>query len=256
MDNKLVFFKTRKGEEELKERTHRLPQKLRTVLILIDGEKNVGTLSEYATGIIDSLYDKLEGLAMDGFISVKHNEWKPSRRATDTAVEGAGPDVTAVIKDKLIDAAILVLGEAGDKVVQKIGNSGTSIEELQQTIARCEKIASLVINKEQCEDLKQHFDRILSEVVDEPLPGTEAASADGEADTGSVESVREALLAALQTTLGHNADMVSETIRNAAGNMQDLEVAVGKCRKAVRLFIDESLEAELATRCGEILRAS
>lgn len=257
MDSKLVFFKTRKADEELRDRAHKLPQNLRTVLILIDGKKDVGVLTEYSTGIIDNLYGKLEQLAMEGFIGVKNNNWKPSGIISSDDATIPGADFSSVIKDRLIDAAILVLGEAGDSVVQKINSSGASIDELQQTIARCEKIASLMINRDQCEDLKQHFDRILSEITAQ-APATEMLVNPGDPDegSGSIEAVREALLEALSSTLGDKADKVSDTIRNAAANIQDLEVAVSKCRKAVRLFIDESLEAELSSRCGEILRAS
>jgi hypothetical protein len=48
MDANTRYQKTRKGEEEIKNRQLKLPQKLRTMLILIDGTKTLAQLNESA----------------------------------------------------------------------------------------------------------------------------------------------------------------------------------------------------------------
>ena len=48
MDPNLVYHKTRKGEDEIKARSAKLPQKVRTMLIMIDGTKNAVQLGDMA----------------------------------------------------------------------------------------------------------------------------------------------------------------------------------------------------------------
>jgi hypothetical protein len=58
-----IFHKTPKGEEEIKARTAKLPQKMRTMLILIDGTKNAGQLEALAKqlGITEDYIKLLQG---------------------------------------------------------------------------------------------------------------------------------------------------------------------------------------------------
>ena len=63
MDAGILYQKTRKGEEEIRERRAKLPQKLRTMLILIDGSKTAGQLNVVAKqlGIAEDYIKLLEG---------------------------------------------------------------------------------------------------------------------------------------------------------------------------------------------------
>jgi hypothetical protein len=44
MDRTMVLAKTDKGIEELRDRMHGLPQRLRSVLVVVDGRQSVGAL--------------------------------------------------------------------------------------------------------------------------------------------------------------------------------------------------------------------
>ena len=63
MDATAVYYKTPKGEEEIKTRAAKLPQKLRTMLIMIDGTKTAGDLGEIAKrlSISEDFIAALEG---------------------------------------------------------------------------------------------------------------------------------------------------------------------------------------------------
>jgi hypothetical protein len=63
MDTGTVYQKTRKGEDEIKARGAKLSQKLRTMLILIDGSKNLGQLGGLAKqlGVAEDYIALLEG---------------------------------------------------------------------------------------------------------------------------------------------------------------------------------------------------
>src|SRR4051812_17674857 len=62
MDTNAVYQKTPKGEDEIKTRNAKLPQKLRTMLILVDGTKTGGELQGVAQrlGITEDYIGTLE----------------------------------------------------------------------------------------------------------------------------------------------------------------------------------------------------
>jgi hypothetical protein len=53
MDELSVFMKTEMAAEEIKNRTYKLSQKMRSLLIMIDGKKPVSALIEIAGGLGD-----------------------------------------------------------------------------------------------------------------------------------------------------------------------------------------------------------
>jgi hypothetical protein len=63
MDTGIVYKKTRKGEDEIRERRGKLSQKMRTMLILIDGTKSTAQLAVTARqlGIADDYLALLTG---------------------------------------------------------------------------------------------------------------------------------------------------------------------------------------------------
>lgn len=85
MKNDVILAKTPKGLEEIQTRVHKLPQRMRTVLILVDGKTSAGQFVERLTAITD-LDAILEMLLKEGFVAVA------SAGATATAsVTADGP---------------------------------------------------------------------------------------------------------------------------------------------------------------------
>lgn len=93
-----IIAKTAAGVDELKTRARKLPQRLRTVLILIDGVLNVGQIRHAASGL-GLPPDFLEGLERDGLVQVREvRQPTPSRPAPLTTVDiptHDGPPVVA-----------------------------------------------------------------------------------------------------------------------------------------------------------------
>jgi len=70
VDRNAVLAKTAKGGEELKSRTHGLPQKLRSLLIMVDGSSTAGELVARLGGIPE-LEAALRTLVDQGFLEIR-----------------------------------------------------------------------------------------------------------------------------------------------------------------------------------------
>ena len=68
MNPNVRFTKTEKGQDEIRNRTHRLNPKLRQVLVLVDGSKPIGELVAAAASLGGDA-TVLELLVRDGFIA-------------------------------------------------------------------------------------------------------------------------------------------------------------------------------------------
>lgn len=68
MNPNVRFTKTDKGQDEIRNRTHRLTPKLRQVLVLVDGAKPIGALVAAAASLGGDAA-VLETLVRDGFIA-------------------------------------------------------------------------------------------------------------------------------------------------------------------------------------------
>ncbi len=70
MDKGAVLVKTARGHDEIKSRTHGLSQKLRTLLITVDGSATAGDLITRLGGTAE-IEANLQALIDQGFIEVK-----------------------------------------------------------------------------------------------------------------------------------------------------------------------------------------
>ena len=67
VEGTLVLTKTEKGIEALQNRSRELPQRLRTVLVLVDGRQSIGTLVE-RFGALSDIQAALQELVERGLI--------------------------------------------------------------------------------------------------------------------------------------------------------------------------------------------
>ena len=70
MDKDTVLAKTAKGLDEVKSRTYGLSQKLRSILIMVDGSATVGDLLAKFGGIHEVAM-ALDGLVAEGYVELK-----------------------------------------------------------------------------------------------------------------------------------------------------------------------------------------
>ena len=159
MDAHIVFSKTAKGREEIETRAYHLPQRLRIVLILVDGTSDVTRLQEKA-GALPDLEKSLEALAIDGFIAADNATWQPAAAPTNPTPGTSVADT----KIKLIDLAVLVLGKDAEKVVSKLQEAPDTREGLEAAVSRCYKIVSLIIDEAKAVELKDKCTQILREL--------------------------------------------------------------------------------------------
>jgi hypothetical protein len=68
LDPGAIFAKTAKGREEISQRSHGLPQRLRTLLVMIDGQTTAGDHREKCKGLGD-VAGMLAALSTQGFIA-------------------------------------------------------------------------------------------------------------------------------------------------------------------------------------------
>jgi pyruvate/2-oxoglutarate dehydrogenase complex dihydrolipoamide acyltransferase (E2) component len=89
VDSKAVLAKSAKGLEEVKSRAHGLSQKLRSILIMVDGTATAGALVAKFGGMPE-IAAALDSLAQDGFVEVKG-----AAAAPPAPVQRAAPPVGA-----------------------------------------------------------------------------------------------------------------------------------------------------------------
>ena len=156
MDTSIVFSKTKIGEQAIATRNVNLDRKLRLVLILVDGHSDINQLRGKVAGIED-LEAALERLALEGFIKADNQAWQPlgSHPGTADDVDASDSFDAKAIKNKLIDAAILVLGKDAEKVVNMLRDATDTPEGLEAAILRCKKMVDLTIDEGRAAELKQ-----------------------------------------------------------------------------------------------------
>ena len=130
MDMSAVYAKTAKGQEEISARTYRLAQKLRLMLILVDGKLSVAAHCEKA-GSLGDVIAYLEELERDGFIVAVAPARAPPAASAAPASAGMAPAAALALPDlkKNLNRVIHdFLGPDGDMFTEKIEKCRTREE--------------------------------------------------------------------------------------------------------------------------------
>jgi len=156
MDTTLVFSKTRFGEQAIATRSANLDRKLRMVLILVDGQSDITQLHNKAAGV-DGLEQALERLALDGFIEANNKAWQSLNTIPEQTddLESDGSFDARAVKARLVDAAILVLGNDAGKITTMLHEAPDTPDGLEAAILRCKKMVDLTIDENRSAELKQ-----------------------------------------------------------------------------------------------------
>jgi hypothetical protein len=145
----LVLHKTGKGQAELRQRTHGLPPRVRQVLILADGRRNVQELARIVPE--QELLASLKLLEAEGFVA---------RNALDAAIAAlASPDggasadeLVAALRQGLVQALLDEVGASGDALAARLGRCAT-IDELRELLPA----ATLVVEAVRGPDASARF---------------------------------------------------------------------------------------------------
>lgn len=155
MDRNAIVVKTRKGEEEIQQRSHGLDRNLRYALILVDGQSSVQQLIEGKGAALPDVENSLRQLAEEGYISVG------GVGADDEGCDVPGDRDVATLKAALIATANEVLGADAAKIVAKLEAAPNSREGLQEAVNSCKKVVKLLIDEKKAEALMARCSSVL-----------------------------------------------------------------------------------------------
>jgi hypothetical protein len=108
LDRAAVLAKTPKGLEEVKSRSHGVPQKLRTLLIMVDGASTVGDILGRFPGI-GEIETNLEALVAQGFLEAKGGSAPPASPAAAAPTAAPAVSAPAVALPATADEALRML---------------------------------------------------------------------------------------------------------------------------------------------------
>lgn len=168
MNGAVIFGKTPKGLEELAHRTAAVPQKLRSVLILVDGKTRCAELMQKCS-FIAQCDEHLDWLEQNGFIEAvaagaSHGPVSPATAASTSAAAPAPVPAPTAKSPKLalIDLAQDLLGAHAGTVVQRLQDTDDQHDALVQTLERCHKLIRLSIDEKKAEQFRQRGSALLA----------------------------------------------------------------------------------------------
>lgn len=135
MSTQSVFQKTGKGADELKTRRHGLSPRLRQLLILVDGKRDLGELARMLPG--PDLVDQLGQLERGGFVmrpldaasGAPEDEPAPAAAVASDRAAPAAENLRA-LRARVARALIDTIGPHGDDLAMRIERTRT-VDELQ-----------------------------------------------------------------------------------------------------------------------------
>ena len=155
MDGSTILGKTQKGADGLAQRTAALPQKLRSVLILVDGKTAYAELLRKFSAM-PQCDEHLAWLLENGFIQAVSSASSASSASASTAsIAAAAAPVAAQgatsARYALLALAHQLLGAHAATVVQRLQDTDDTSEALALTLARCHKLIRLSIDEKKAE---------------------------------------------------------------------------------------------------------
>jgi len=150
MDSAAVLVKTDKGVAELAQRSDAVPQKLRAILIMVDGKTRLEDLLDRYAGLPE-FGEQLTWLLDNGFVAVAG---KPAATAAGAATAHAAFAPSASGRAGLIELAQHLLGAHGDKVIQRLQETEDVRDALVQAVERCCKLIKLSIDESKAEQFR------------------------------------------------------------------------------------------------------
>ncbi|MDD2700131.1 MAG: hypothetical protein PHH36_02730 [Sideroxydans sp.] len=158
MDSAAVLVKTDKGTEELARRSDAVPQKLRAILIMVDGKTSRGDLLDRYAGLPE-FNEQLVWLLDNGYVEVVGSSAGVTAHA---AADHAAFKPASTGRAGLIELARHLLGAHGSKVIERLQDTEDVKEALTQTLERCCKLIRLSIDESKAEQFRTQGLRLLA----------------------------------------------------------------------------------------------
>ena len=146
MDKGAVLAKTAKGVEEIKSRAHGLAQKLRSLLIMVDGAATAGDLLA-RLGDIPDIEAGLQALVNQGFAEIKETRGAaPGAPPTATASPATPPQTRRQALSSLTQMLHDALGPDADLVTGGI-EAATARADFDAAAERCAEMLGALVGK-------------------------------------------------------------------------------------------------------------
>ena len=128
MDPASVFGKTGKGQEEIANRTYKLPPRMRALLIMIDGKSSIEELAARAASL-GGIAPMLAELAAQGFIADVRGQAQPASAAPGPAPASPAADgpprSIEEARRYAISQILSLLGPNGDPLAERLEKANT-----------------------------------------------------------------------------------------------------------------------------------
>ncbi len=160
MDSTTVLNKTRSGADELAHRTGAVPQKLRSLLILVDGKTSFADLLRKCA-FLPECAEHLAWLMQNGFVQALSPSIPAALPSAAAASPMSAPD-TPSARNALLALAHELLGVNGNAVVKRLQDTEDTREALGQTLERCHKLIRLSIDEKKAEQFRSRGAALLA----------------------------------------------------------------------------------------------
>jgi ElaB/YqjD/DUF883 family membrane-anchored ribosome-binding protein len=155
------------------------------------------------------------------------------------------------IKTKLINNVTGILGDQAAKAVDLL-NQGTSLEDLQAAIYKCEVLVSLTIDEVKAKQLKEMFHRIMPELAEASAVVRHDGS-DADREARAIRMAKAKIIALASRDLGSKGDSVVDKLRNAPETKEGLREAVRQCHQLMNLIIGKAKADRITLNCNKVL---
>ncbi|MFN4003171.1 MAG: hypothetical protein ACK4J1_00515 [Hylemonella sp.] len=161
MDTTQILIKTAKGIEEIKSRSHGLPQHLRALLIMADGTLSISTLMSRAAQA-PKAEESIAWLVREGYVQAIPGKRAPAQADAPPAGTGAASGELPP-RQMLLAMTRELLGPDATKVLQKLQEAPDSPTELAAAVDRCHKFIKLTLDEKKAEQFLQMARGLLHE---------------------------------------------------------------------------------------------
>ncbi|MBI5919427.1 MAG: hypothetical protein HY849_08665 [Nitrosomonadales bacterium] len=158
MDGSTVLAKTPKGLEEMEKRTYRLPPRLRQILILVDGKRNLATLAEMLAS--PEVGITLAQLVADGFLAEAAAPAAPVAAKPTAAKSNGEQDIPtdpaerlSMARNFIINTTQTFVGMFGSGLIAR-AKSAQNVEDLRQLVKDWDEAIASTAGKKRSAELK------------------------------------------------------------------------------------------------------
>jgi hypothetical protein len=144
VDGKLIFIKTDKGREEVEKRTHRLSFRLRTTLIMIDGDKTAGEVMQNLPAALGSdATPFIQQLWQEWFITASNGAPAEAANVAAAAESSFELKIAQRKATRFLDETLGPSAEALNMAIEKTKTRA----EFSAQAERCRALLTRTINK-------------------------------------------------------------------------------------------------------------